>query len=88
MKNVIIEGGRGICEYDSRDEFIKEMIKANEQDSGEDYNDGEGIKTFLDACDYYIGRDGNIRIISGDDIITTKKSKLYVNGAYQFDCRS
>ena len=44
MKKVIIDGGRGICEYNSREEFIQEMIAANEQDSGEDYNDGRSTK--------------------------------------------
>lgn len=88
MEKVIIDGGRGICEYDSREEFIKDMIAANQQDSGEDYNDGEGIKTFLEACDYYIARDGNITITSGEDVVCTKKSKLYLNGKVQFNCRS
>ena len=84
---VLIENSRGICEYDSREAFIKEMINANQDDSGEDYNNGEGIKSFLDACDYYIARDGNIIIRSGDDVISCRKSKLYLNNVFQFNCR-
>ena len=70
--------------YETRKAFIKEMKGIDMEDSHrEDY----GIKTFIDACDYYAERNGNIKIMSGKDTITFKHSKIYNNNTYVRDCR-
>lgn len=66
----------GKVEFDTRKEFIAEMKLSALLDNSDTFN----VKNFLDACAYRIDRNGNIKIESGNMVIVSKKSKLFVNG--------
>ena len=74
--------------YGSRKEFIAAVKELDAASNSDDYNKGIGVKNFLDACDCYIGRDGNYKIESGKEKVYCKKSRIYVNGKPDFISRA